>query len=80
MTILLFGASHYRALRRIAEYAGDHGHVCVVETAKENGVNPTAYLTYLFERTSTMDVADEAAFETLLPWSETLTEGIRVKK
>jgi len=50
-----------------------------VETAKENGVNPTVYLTYLFERTSPMDLTDEAAFGTLLPWPETLTEGIRVK-
>ncbi|WP_304459478.1 IS66 family transposase [Alicyclobacillus sendaiensis] len=52
----------------------------IVETAKENGLNPTAYLTYLFERMPNMDLMDEAAFEALLPWSEGLPEGIRVRK
>ncbi|WP_304595914.1 transposase domain-containing protein, partial [Alicyclobacillus sendaiensis] len=52
----------------------------IVETAKENGLNPTAYLTYLFERMPNMDLKDEAAFEALLPWSEGLPDGIRVRK
>ncbi|MBF8378645.1 transposase domain-containing protein, partial [Alicyclobacillus mali] len=51
----------------------------IVETAKENGLNPTAYLTYLFERMPNMDLMDEAAFEALLPWSEGLPDGIRVR-
>ncbi|WP_407929342.1 transposase domain-containing protein [Alicyclobacillus fructus] len=51
-----------------------------METTKENGLNPTAYLTYLFERIPNMDLTDQAAFEPLLPWSEALPEGIRVKK
>ncbi|MDI9260428.1 transposase domain-containing protein [Alicyclobacillus sendaiensis PA2] len=47
-----------------------------METAKENGLNPTAYLTFLFERMPNMGVTDEVAFEILLPWSEALPEGI----
>ncbi|WP_067851118.1 transposase domain-containing protein, partial [Alicyclobacillus mali (ex Roth et al. 2021)] len=52
----------------------------IVETAKENGLNPTAYLTYLFERMPNMDLMDEAALAPLLPWSTVLPEGIRVKR
>jgi hypothetical protein len=41
----------------------------IIETAKENGLNPYAYLTYLFERLPNMDTTDAAAIETLLPWN-----------
>ncbi|GMA59305.1 hypothetical protein GCM10025858_38080 [Alicyclobacillus sacchari] len=69
----LFANSPRRARASAVTYS-------IVETAKENGLNPTAYLTYLFERMPNMDLQDEAAFEAWLPWSEALPEGIRVKK
>jgi hypothetical protein len=41
----------------------------IIETAKANGLNPHAYLTYLFERLPNMDTTDIAAIEELLPWN-----------
>ena len=34
----------------------------IVETAKENGLNPFAYLMYLFERLPNIDIDDEGCF------------------
>jgi hypothetical protein len=42
----------------------------IVETAKENGLNPMSYLTYLFEQLPNIDVTDEAALDLLLPWAQ----------
>lgn len=44
----------------------------IVETAKENGLNPFNYLQYLFERLPNLDTQDEKALDELLPWSATL--------
>jgi len=41
----------------------------IIETAKENGINPYAYLTFLFERLPNMDTTNSAAIEELLPWN-----------
>ena len=51
----------------------------IVETAKENGLNPFSYLQYLFERLPNLDIQDEQALDELLPWSKTLPPGCRVK-
>ena len=45
----------------------------IIETAKENGLNPYAYLTHLFERLPNMDTTDAAAIEQLLPWNVKLS-------
>jgi transposase len=50
----------------------------IVETAKENGLNPYYYLRYLFEELPNMDTTDENALDKLLPWSETLPIHCRV--
>lgn len=50
----------------------------IVETAKENGLNPYYYLRYLFEELPNMDTTDEIALDKLLPWSETLPIHCRV--
>lgn len=50
----------------------------VVETAKENGLNPYHYLQYLFERLPNMDTTDTAQLAELLPWSDTLPQVCRV--
>ena len=50
----------------------------IVETAKENGLNPFNYLSYLFEELPNMDTTDRAQLAQLLPWSETLPQECRV--
>ncbi len=52
----------------------------IVETAKENGLNPFAYLCYLFERMPNMDVEDPAALDELLPYSPSLPDSCRAKR
>jgi len=45
----------------------------VIETAKENGLNPFKYLTYLFEQLPQLaDPKDSEALDKLLPWSPSL--------
>jgi len=41
----------------------------IIETAKENGLNPYAYLTHLFGQLPNMDTNDKTAIEALLPWN-----------
>jgi transposase len=50
----------------------------IVETAKENGLNPYYYLNYLFEKLPNMDTTSESALDKLLPWSTTLPIYCRV--
>ncbi|MGE5606637.1 MAG: IS66 family transposase [Bacteroidota bacterium] len=51
----------------------------VVETAKENGLNPFEYLKFLFEKMPNMDLDDKQAFDEILPWSKTLPEVCKAK-
>lgn len=41
----------------------------IIETAKENGLNPFHYLTYLFEQLPNLDKPTEEALDALIPWS-----------
>jgi transposase len=50
----------------------------IVETAKENGLNPFEYLTYLFERLPNINIKDQHALDTLLPWSANLPGHCKV--
>ena len=50
----------------------------LVETAKENGINPMAYLAYLFERLPNMNWKDPEALDLLLPWAPHIQEKFRV--
>lgn len=50
----------------------------IIETAKENGLNPFHYLTYLFEQFPNIDTTDRDAIRNLLPWSETLPSYVKV--
>jgi len=50
----------------------------LVETAKENGLNPLTYLTYLFERLPNINTKDPDAVDELLPWSAAVQERCRV--
>jgi transposase len=49
----------------------------IVETAKENGLNPFQYLCYLFER---LPNPGESNLDELLPWSDSLPDVCRIKK
>lgn len=50
----------------------------IVETAKENQLNPLNYLTYLFEQLPLIDLNDVEAIDQLLPWSKTIPVECRV--
>lgn len=52
----------------------------IVETAKENGLNPFNYLNYLFEELPNMDTTDKEQMAQFLPWSSTLPEECHVPK
>jgi transposase len=49
----------------------------IIETAKENGLNPFTYLTYLFETLPNVNINDPEVVDTLLPWSPALPEKCR---
>lgn len=51
----------------------------LAETAKENGLRPFAYFTYLFEQLPNIDLKDDAALDVLLPWSDTLPDACRMR-
>jgi regulator of replication initiation timing len=51
----------------------------IVETAKENGLNPFEYLKYLFEKLPNIDIEDKEKLDEVLPWSTTLPSCCRVK-
>jgi transposase len=41
----------------------------LVETAKENGLDPYRFLSYIFEAAPNMDLSDPKQLERLLPWN-----------
>jgi transposase len=41
----------------------------IIETAKENGLNPYAYLNYLFEKLPNLESRDDETLDQLLPWN-----------
>lgn len=46
----------------------------IIETSKENGLNPYEYLKYIFEQLPNVDIKDTAVLDSLLPWAATLPE------
>ncbi|WP_434092787.1 transposase domain-containing protein [Psychrobacillus psychrotolerans] len=44
----------------------------LVETAKENGLNPFYYLKYFFEELPQLDMEENLEIEHLMPWSKDL--------
>lgn len=51
----------------------------IVETAKENGLDPFKYLTYIFETLPNIDTNNQDAIDKLLPWATELPTCCRVK-
>ena len=52
----------------------------IVETAKENRLNPYEYLKFLLERLPNIDMFDKSAMDELLPWSLSLPEECKMDK
>lgn len=52
----------------------------IIETAKENGLNPFSYIVYLLEQLPNMDIEDKDLIDALLPWADGLPDSCRVKK
>ena len=52
----------------------------IVETAKENGLNPQAYLQYLFEQLPSRDLDDPGIWDALLPWSAQLPAHLKTSQ
>ncbi|KOY80501.1 transposase domain-containing protein, partial [Lysinibacillus macroides] len=50
----------------------------IVETAKENRLNPMSYLNYLFEQLPQIDLDDQEALDQFLPWSKTIPKECRI--
>jgi transposase len=44
----------------------------IIETAKENGLNPYSYLNYLFEKLPNLESRNDATLDQLLPWNAKL--------
>ncbi|WP_278281295.1 transposase domain-containing protein [Sulfobacillus thermosulfidooxidans] len=49
----------------------------LIQTAKENGLEPRAYLQYLFEQLPQRDLSNAASWADCLPWSPTLPAHVR---
>ncbi len=50
----------------------------VIETAKENGLHPFRYLTYLFEQLPQLpDLREPKVLEPFMPWSSSLPDTCR---
>ena len=52
----------------------------IVETAKENRLDPFAYLCHVFEKMPNIDIQDPAAIESLLPYSTSLPETCKTPR
>lgn len=51
----------------------------IVETAKENGLNPFDYLKYVFERVRVAGPVDNSTVDSLLPWNDDVQAALRIK-
>ena len=49
----------------------------IVETAKENGLNPFAYCEYVLEQLPRVDMTDPEVLDAYLPWSKTLPDQLK---
>lgn len=49
----------------------------MVETAKENDLNPYLYLEYLFDKLPNVDLGDKEMLDEFLPWSDNLPEFLK---
>ena len=52
----------------------------IVETAKENQLDPLKYLTYVLEQLPLIDITDGAALDALMPWSDAIPTNCHITK
>jgi transposase len=52
----------------------------IIETAKENGLSPFPYLTYLFEELPQLDTHNPGLLDAFLPWADSLPQQCYVPK
>ena len=52
----------------------------IIETAKENGLNPFDYLVHIFKTAPNLTAAELSTAESLLPWSVMLPESVQSQK
>jgi hypothetical protein len=52
----------------------------IVETAKENGLNPMAYLTHVFEQIPNVNTKDATEIDKLLPTFKDLPDEVRMSE
>jgi len=52
----------------------------LIQAAKENGLEPRAYLQYLFEQLPHRDLADPTSWADCLPWSPTLPAHVKTPR
>lgn len=52
----------------------------IVETAKENRLDPLKYLTYVLEQLPLIDLTDEAALDAFMPWSAAIPMNCHIRK
>lgn len=50
----------------------------IIETTKANNLVIKRHLVYLFDNLSKIDVADSEALEDLMPWSNKISENIKI--
>lgn len=50
----------------------------IIETAKENNLNPFEYLKYLFDKLPNIDINDNKSLDEFMPWSYSLPENCRI--
>jgi len=49
----------------------------LVETAKENGLKPFEYITYLLEQVPNLNLDEPGVLDSLMPWAESLPATFR---
>lgn len=52
----------------------------IIESSKENGLNPFKYLVYLFEKLPDVDIKNPAVLDEFMPWSDELPTECRLEK
>ena len=52
----------------------------IIESSKENGLNPFKYLVYLFEKLPDVDIKNPAVLDEFMPWSDELPIECRLEK
>lgn len=55
------------------------GIYSMVETCKENGLIPTEYFKYIFEKLPNIDLENKSLIDELLPWSENIPDYCKVR-